>query len=219
MVPDGARPWPCVPNAECCTWHSALSPQNVQLADARSHLGGAPGPGGASVQLQCKHLFHPLCIRGWTMVGEPAQSCCLCFPAALRLNITQASANLAVGRFSNRNSVPATQVLSKGTCAADVGKKSVCPVCLEKVDLRHLWADRPWETRNISWYSAWPQHCCMLPRRGRAARMRSSCCWRTQLSAVRFDGTMSSCVASALQDTDAGCAAVHVLLVSAAARW
>jgi hypothetical protein len=44
----------------------------AQLADARSHIsGGASGP-GASVQLQCKHLFHPLCIRGWTMVGESA---------------------------------------------------------------------------------------------------------------------------------------------------
>jgi hypothetical protein len=51
-------------------------------------------------QLSCKHSFHELCIRGWTIVG----------------------------------------------------KKDVCPVCNEKVDLRHLYADRPWETQNLSWW-------------------------------------------------------------------
>jgi len=33
-----------------------------------------------------------------------------------------------------------------------VGKKDVCPVCNEKVDLRHLYADHPWETQNLSWW-------------------------------------------------------------------
>lgn len=33
-----------------------------------------------------------------------------------------------------------------------VGKKDTCPVCLEKVDLRTLYADRPWDTRNLTWY-------------------------------------------------------------------
>jgi len=32
-----------------------------------------------------------------------------------------------------------------------VGKKDLCPVCCEKVDLRSLYSDRPWETRNLSW--------------------------------------------------------------------
>lgn len=32
-----------------------------------------------------------------------------------------------------------------------VGKKDSCPVCCEKVDLRSLYSDRPWETRNLSW--------------------------------------------------------------------
>lgn len=32
-----------------------------------------------------------------------------------------------------------------------VGKKDTCPTCLEKVDLRLIFADRPWETRNLSW--------------------------------------------------------------------
>lgn len=32
-----------------------------------------------------------------------------------------------------------------------IGKKDSCPVCNEKVDLRTLYADRPWETRNLSW--------------------------------------------------------------------
>jgi len=50
-------------------------------------------------QLACKHCFHELCIRGWTIVG----------------------------------------------------KKDVCPVCLEKVDMRDLYADKPWETQNLSW--------------------------------------------------------------------
>ncbi|GMH43666.1 hypothetical protein BSKO_11588 [Bryopsis sp. KO-2023] len=52
-----------------------------------------------SVQLDCKHLFHETCIRGWTIVG----------------------------------------------------KKDVCPTCMEKVDLKALYSDRPWETSNLSW--------------------------------------------------------------------
>eukprot|EP00887_Chlorella_sp_A99_P007802 scaffold20.g7802.t1 len=32
-----------------------------------------------------------------------------------------------------------------------VGKKDTCPTCWEKVDLRSLYGDRPWETRNLSW--------------------------------------------------------------------
>lgn len=50
-------------------------------------------------QLNCKHCFHDLCIRGWTIVG----------------------------------------------------KKDVCPVCLEKVDMKDLCSDKPWETQNLSW--------------------------------------------------------------------
>lgn len=29
---------------------------------------------GASVQLGCKHCFHPDCIRGWTIVGKKVLS-------------------------------------------------------------------------------------------------------------------------------------------------
>ncbi|MEW5303753.1 MAG: hypothetical protein WDW36_006413 [Sanguina aurantia] len=32
-----------------------------------------------------------------------------------------------------------------------VGKKDTCPTCCEKVDLGKLYADRPWETRNLTW--------------------------------------------------------------------
>ena len=32
-----------------------------------------------------------------------------------------------------------------------VGKKDSCPACNEKVDLRKLYADKPWETSNLSW--------------------------------------------------------------------
>jgi hypothetical protein len=69
-------------------------------------------------QLACKHCFHELCIRGWTIVG----------------------------------------------------KKDVCPVCLEKVDMRDLYADKPWETQNLSWCGscvgchdllALPALCCL----------------------------------------------------------
>jgi hypothetical protein len=34
---------------------------------------------------------------------------------------------------------------------AMVGKKDVCPTCMEKTDLKALYADRPWETRNLQW--------------------------------------------------------------------
>lgn len=65
-----------------------------------SHVGGE-APAEPTIQLGCKHVFHELCIKGWTMVG----------------------------------------------------KKDVCPTCMEKVDLKALYADRPWETRNLQWIS------------------------------------------------------------------
>ena len=48
-----------------------------ELGDYRRHVAGAGDNGGpgavaaeaASVQLACKHLFHPSCIKGWTLVG------------------------------------------------------------------------------------------------------------------------------------------------------
>ncbi|KAI8467837.1 MAG: hypothetical protein J3K34DRAFT_460175 [Monoraphidium minutum] len=64
-----------------------------------SHLGESAEGAEPVRQLSCKHSFHELCVRGWTIVG----------------------------------------------------KKDVCPVCNEKVDLRHLYSDRPWETQNLSW--------------------------------------------------------------------
>ncbi|GAX79202.1 hypothetical protein CEUSTIGMA_g6642.t1 [Chlamydomonas eustigma] len=64
-----------------------------------SHLGDKDTVTETSVQLSCKHCFHDLCIRGWTIVG----------------------------------------------------KKDMCPVCQEKVDLKSLYVDRPWETRNLTW--------------------------------------------------------------------
>lgn len=32
-----------------------------------------------------------------------------------------------------------------------MGKKDTCPVCSEKVDLKAIFADRPWETTNLNW--------------------------------------------------------------------
>lgn len=32
-----------------------------------------------------------------------------------------------------------------------VGKKDTCPVCNERVDLRALYAGKPWETKNLQW--------------------------------------------------------------------
>jgi RING finger protein 121/175 len=64
-----------------------------------SHMGQDVKGAEKVVQLSCKHCFHDLCVRGWTMVG----------------------------------------------------KKDICPVCNEKVDLRNLYSDRPWETGNLSW--------------------------------------------------------------------
>lgn len=94
----------------------------------------------ATVALDCKHCFHDLCIRGWTMVG----------------------------------------------------KKDTCPVCNEKVDLKSLYSDRPWETRNLTWCAAcsvaWvrlhasPAHCLSL------MPLPSSPCKRRiqMLDAVRY---------------------------------
>lgn len=37
----------------------------------------------------------------------------------------------------------------RGWCI--IGKKDTCPTCWEKVDLRDVFGDKPWETRNLSW--------------------------------------------------------------------
>lgn len=42
----------------------------------------------------------------------------------------------------------------RGWCI--IGKKDTCPTCWEKVDLRSVFADKPWETRNLSWCVAGP---------------------------------------------------------------
>ena len=56
-----------------------------ELSEYRKHLGGGSNGGShqtggeASVQLTCKHLFHPSCIRGWTLVGGfPLQTLLSC---------------------------------------------------------------------------------------------------------------------------------------------
>jgi RING finger protein 121/175 len=41
---------------------------NKMLEDM-SHVGG-DAPEEETIQLPCKHLFHSLCLRGWTMVGK-----------------------------------------------------------------------------------------------------------------------------------------------------
>ena len=73
---------------------------NKTLEDM-SHVGG-DAPTEQTIQLPCKHLYHAMCIRGWTMVG----------------------------------------------------KKDTCPTCLEKTDLHALYADRPWEARNLQYNGA-----------------------------------------------------------------
>lgn len=32
-----------------------------------------------------------------------------------------------------------------------VGKKDMCPTCLEKVDLKSMHADHPWEKMGVAW--------------------------------------------------------------------
>jgi RING finger protein 121/175 len=40
-----------------------------KVLEDMSHVGGEP-PAEETIQLPCKHLFHALCLRGWTMVGK-----------------------------------------------------------------------------------------------------------------------------------------------------
>ena len=73
----------------------------MELKDSMTHIFDAEKKKNdqASIQLNCKHIFHPECIKGWLIVG----------------------------------------------------KKDTCPSCQEKVDLRQVCSDKPWETRNLSW--------------------------------------------------------------------
>lgn len=74
----------------------------MELNDSMTHMFdevGGEKKENTSIQLNCKHIFHPECIKGWLIVG----------------------------------------------------KKDTCPSCHEKVDLRQVCSDKPWETRNLSW--------------------------------------------------------------------
>ncbi|GFR41018.1 hypothetical protein Agub_g1450 [Astrephomene gubernaculifera] len=82
----------------CGICGNELCDELVPVAGTGEEPVAKPSP-ERTVQLSCKHCFHDLCIRGWTMVG----------------------------------------------------KKDTCPQCSEKVDLRSILADRPWETHNITW--------------------------------------------------------------------
>ena len=60
-----------------------------------------------------------------------------------------------------------------------VGKKDTCPVCLEKVDLRTLYADRPWDTRNLTWYASSFTTVQVLSTSVQVQRATEVCClWR-----------------------------------------
>ena len=158
-----------------------------ELADYRRHVGGgAPGDNGggagggavaaateaASVQLACKHLFHPSCIKGWTLVGATLRAHCA--PEALLFTLcggdVQGSdlSDRKVCRLSAQRALhllrECIRELGMGLCqhtvwrtvpmrrpALRAGKKDVCPVCMEKVDLRALYADRAWNTSNLTW--------------------------------------------------------------------
>ena len=107
---------------------------NKTLEDM-SHVGGN-APAEQTIQLPCKHLYHALCIRGWTMVG----------------------------------------------------KKNTCPTCLEKTDLHALYADRPWEARNLqyngasepvfTWCRGMPRcnGCILSSGRNHGQACKCSCC-------------------------------------------
>ena len=60
-----------------------------------------------------------------------------------------------------------------------VGKKDTCPVCLDKVDLRTLYADRPWDTRNLTWYASSFTTVQVLSASIQVHRATEVCClWR-----------------------------------------
>lgn len=83
---------------DCALCGVELNDSMTHIFDASSSQGDRPTE-SASIQLNCKHVFHPECIKGWLIVG----------------------------------------------------KKDTCPSCNEKVDLRQVCSDKPWETRNLSW--------------------------------------------------------------------
>ncbi len=56
-----------------------------------------------------------------------------------------------LGRGRHRNHCPA-----KGPGCRHASPQDTCPQCGEKVDLRRLLSDRPWETHNITWIQVCP---------------------------------------------------------------
>jgi len=127
--------------------------------------GAAPAGGDRTLQLSCKHCFHELCIRGWTVVGKKARArrrCCPLPAAAPAGGVhrpssrSRSASDLAANRpltlpLTPRRSALAHVPLRAKSFPLPLHAQATCPVCLEKVDLAGLYADRPWETQNLSW--------------------------------------------------------------------
>ncbi len=111
------------------------------VASAADEATGQPGRGGVagrSVQLACKHCFHPHCIRGWTIVGK---------------KVTQRQKSSVLVTCYKWQPVFVSCEHAKPPVMTDYVclHQDVCPTCLEKVDLRSVFAGRPWESRNLNW--------------------------------------------------------------------
>ncbi len=81
------------------------------------------GGGQSTLTLPCKHSFHVQCLQGWTIVGKK-DTC----PQVCRM----CNAHVSSLFHSQCTYLLAIQ-------------------CLEKVDLRQLYADKPWQTKNLHW--------------------------------------------------------------------
>lgn len=130
-----------------------LSGPGAAAAAAAGAAGGSGGGKGlGTIQLSCKHLFHMECVRGWCIIGARRQRAVLLLAVLLLLLLlallaATAAAAAAAHPPPARHPPPPT--------LHHAGKKDTCPTCWEKVDLKSVFADKPWETRNLSWCAAW----------------------------------------------------------------
>ena len=86
--------------------------------------------------------------------GEKAAAGPLPTPCSVPSSSTSQPILAARGGVGDATVQLACKHLFHGTCVRGwcvVGKKDTCPCCREKVDLRAVFAGRPWETRNLSW--------------------------------------------------------------------
>lgn len=131
----------------------------VEGAGGGAGAGGAAGTGAGLVRLDHHHRTKddaPMGFGASAPAGRPPSL--MAGAGAGPPGAAGSSPSSAAASPSASSTSPTIRLPCRHCFHADcirgwtiIGKKDTCPLCREKVDLRALFAQRPWETSNITW--------------------------------------------------------------------